>query len=161
MSSFLDFTEEDLTVADKLTFLDKEIVKMQCIDHRENAQNGSLTLKCKVLSGPHEGKQTNIYLNSNDNEASKKVKAQFLKAFWSLEDLKAKNIKLAKLIGRLFTVKSLVKVKEGTGTVFQNWAEFTDVGAGDGTSPPVAAAAGQSTAAASPQPTVVGGTPSF
>ncbi len=139
MQDFFDVSDEDLTIADKLIFQDKEIVKLTCTDLRQNAQNGSLQLKCKVHSGPHQGKETTIYLTSSDNEVSKKIKAQFLKAFWTVEQIKARQADPRKLMGRSFTARSRVQTKE-KGT-YQNWEQFEDLGID-----------GQAQAAQAPQP---------
>lgn len=133
MQDFFDTSEEDLKVEERLRFQHNEIVKLQCIDHRVNAQNGSLQLKCLVLSGPHNGKKTTLFLSSNDNEVSKKIKAQFLKAFWTVDQIKTKQCKPALLVGRFFTAKSKISESKKEGQQpFQNFEEFTDAGAGDG-----------------------------
>lgn len=134
MSDFFDCTEEDLQTSDDLQFKHDEIVKFTCIDVHQNVQYGTLKLKCKVESGDHVGKMYNITLRSGDSDASKKNKGQFLRAFWTQEEIKAKNCKPARLVGRSLTAKSqLSKPREKDGKIFQNWQDFHDLGGGAAT----------------------------
>lgn len=136
MADFFDTDEDTLKVPENLMFNHNEIVKCQCLDTRQNMQTGSFGIKVKVLSGPHAGKQTTIYLNAAKNEASAKVKAQFFTAFWTPEEVKNKQCKPAKLVGRFFTVRSKVSPpKEGQSKSFQNWEDFKDLGTSDGAAP--------------------------
>lgn len=164
MQDFFATTEADATAAAEIRFGDGEIVRMQCLDFNSNAAKGSVTLRCKVLSGPHSGKTTSVFLNGNQNEVSQKIKSQFLLAFWTADEIKSSQCKPAKLIGRVFTVKSKVSVKKGdtspTPATFQNWSEFTDIGAGETGAAPttaplpnVAAAPQQQSAQAVQSPT--------
>lgn len=154
--SFYDVDEQDLNDFEDAQFTDGEVVKFQCIDQRENVTNQSIQIKCKILSSQEPkniGKKTTIFLNSNDNEVSKKIKAQFLKAFWTIDEIKAKQVRPARLVGLAFTAKCRISTKKGEGgkeKTFTNWQEFTKLGLASehgGTAPDAtASAAGAATA---------------
>lgn len=126
---FFDTDANSLNIDPDLEFVDGEIVQILCTDFFENATKGSLTIKGNVLSGPHTGKVAKIYMNNNNNEVSKKLKIQFLKAFWTVEEINGGNVKGARLIGRKFSVKSKVAKKDNK--TYQNWEQFHDLGVGD------------------------------
>lgn len=142
---------EDLDYTADLIFKDKEIVKMQVTDVLENAQSHNVTMKCKVLSGDHAGKEASVFVSAKDNEAAKKRKAQWARCWlqagvWSRDDIIAGRANLKALIGRVFTVRSSTRAdKTDTTKIFQNWEEFRDEGMGapapaTGASPAQAAA---------------------
>jgi hypothetical protein len=162
MSGFAaGLTEESLKIPEKLVFQNNEIVKCQCTDFYDNATENTLNIKVNVLSGPHAGKKTSIFLNSKDNATSQKVKVQFLKAFWTVDEICGKNgkeLKLARLVGRVFTVKSRHGENKDKTKTYQNWEEFTDIGPGESApatseTPPATATAQQAAAVAAGQAT--------
>lgn len=161
MQDFFDVTDDDLVIDEQLYFGDQEIVKFQCIDIRQNAQSGSLQLKCNVLQAPvsheHVGKKATIYMTSKDNEVSKKIKAQFLKAFWTIEQIKSRQANPKALNGRIFTAKSKIQNKDN-GKRYQNWEQFQDLGYGTNEVAPQAQAAPVQSAPAQPVTTASGPT---
>lgn len=124
MSDFFDTDENDLVEHEDLVFGDNEVVKMQVLDHKQIVDKGLLILTVKVHSGPHNGKETSLFIKRGDNPAARKVRVQFLKAFWSENQIKNRDCNPASIMGRFFTVRS--KVRSGNdGRVFQNWEQFT------------------------------------
>lgn len=131
MADFFDTSEDDLKVeSDKLIFEQNEVVRMLCTDYNQNMEKGSLVLRCNILSGPHHGKTTSIYINAGTNDFNKKVRAQFLRAFWTDDQIKNKQCDRRVLINRLFDVKSRVSdpSKNEKGITYQNWEDFQDRG---------------------------------
>lgn len=132
MADFFDTTEAELKTADDLEFNDKEIVKFQLRDFFSDRQTGNLKLNCQVQSGPHTGKDFKLFLSGKDNDASKKRKSSFLHAFWTSQEINAKQCNPAKLMGRFFTAKASVQIRETDKKRFQNFSEFQDLGPGTG-----------------------------
>lgn len=123
--------ESDLNEAQEIQFQHKSVVKFLITDFRENATNGNIILKVTVLSEEHKGAETEIFLTTKDNPASKKRRAQFFNAFinsgvWKKEDLISGAAELKALLGHAITVTS--DLREHQGKSYQNWNDFQDCG---------------------------------
>lgn len=123
--SFFDFSEQDLDLADYF-FTGGEVVEFVCLDFNET-KNKSLVLDCRVLTGEHAGKSKQIWIDSRENNISKKNRVQFGLAFWSKEELIAKTFHPSKLVNRKFSAVA-APTREHEGKTFQNISNFVDIG---------------------------------
>lgn len=143
----VQLNEQDLVEAQELQFPDREVVKFLITDFRENPSNGNIILKVQALTSEHKGQDTEIFITTKDNPASKKRRAQFFNEFiakgvWTKADLLAGTAELKKLLGRVLTAKS--ELRESNGKKYQNWGDLQD----EGLQPQGAAVAGAPGAAA-------------
>lgn len=124
--SFFDFSEADLDLM-PVMFDDNEVVEFVCIDFNEITKTNTLALNCRVLTGKYKGRPHTIFIDSRDNPFSKKIKVQFALAFWTREEILAKDNHPSKLINRKFRAVAQPK-REHEGKTYQSITQFTDLG---------------------------------
>lgn len=125
-------SDEVLNADESLIFPEKSFIEFTCIDAKENAKNGDLILDCQVNSGEHSGKRHSIFISDRDHEIARKQKAQFLKAFWSIDQLKSGNISPADLVATEFTARAgKARTPEGSDMTFQGFTNFSKLSTGN------------------------------
>lgn len=125
--SFFNISQSDLESVQKIVFMAKEVVEFVILDYSENAQNGSLILNTKVLTGEHVGRNFTLFIENRDHEISKRNRIQFALAFWTAEELKSGSVNPAKLVNRKFSAQALAS-REHNGQVYQNFSGWKDLG---------------------------------
>ena len=110
-------------------YFDKgEIVKFLCTSANLSRDGRTIILGCKVLSGSYVGNLHDIFMSNRDHPVAKKLFSQFLKTFWTDDELErtikeGADLNISKLVGKEFTAKS-GEVREHEGKKFQGFAQF-------------------------------------
>lgn len=124
----LGIQPDDLLEAEKFIFEKGEEVKFICLDTYDNVTKESIMLKCKILSGEHEGKLYNLYLSKKRTfpHFIKKLR-NFALAFYTREELKSGDQPLSRLYMRIFTAVA-EEPREYKGSWFQDFGKWFDLG---------------------------------
>lgn len=125
--SFFEFSESNFDVTESPIWDAKDVVRFLITDFSENAANGTLAVRCKILNTKHEGRTFTHWIRNDDNEASQKQRVQFSLAFWTKEELLDKTAQPSKLIGRCFTAQAL-QAREYNGKWYQSFIGWKDEG---------------------------------
>jgi len=97
------FSQEDFDASIPIIFKAKETIEFGCKDVKENTDKDSITMTCKILSGEFKDRDYRITINDGNNDFARERKVQFALEFWTAEELKSNNFKLARLIGKRFS----------------------------------------------------------
>jgi hypothetical protein len=134
--SFFNVTEQDLDLI-PIVFNAKEVVEFVCLDFNE-MKNNTLVMNCRVLSGDHAGKRHSIFIDSRENSFAKKLRVQFLLAFWTKDELQTQTFHPSKLMNRKFSAVAQ-EPREYEGKIYQSMTGFHDLGVYEGTEASVGA----------------------
>jgi hypothetical protein len=109
-------------------FQAKQVIELMCTGLFENPNTGNLIIKSKVLNTEHSGKDYTVFIRGNpERMPEKKIKANFLKAFWTTDELMTKKAQLSKIVGRKYSVTASAP-REYKGQMYQNVDGFVDLG---------------------------------
>lgn len=128
--SFFNVTKQDLDLI-PIVFNAKEVIEFVCLDFNEMKTN-TLVLNCQVLTGEHAGKRHAVFIDSRENSFAKKLRVQFLLAFWTKEELQTQTFHPSKLMNRKFSAVAQ-EPREYEGKLYQNISGFHDLGVYEGT----------------------------
>jgi hypothetical protein len=127
----LNVSKEDLGLLEHPVFEAKEVVEFVCLEAEENAQWGTLSLKCKIQSGKFKGRRYSIRVDLKaDREIARIRRARFALAFWKPEEIASGTVNPARLVGRRFTAMAQ-QAREWNGKTLQDMDFFKDLGATD------------------------------
>ena len=122
MDSFWTFTEEQLSIPEKLTFIAKEPVSMMVMDFRRNeGEKPNFVMTCRVLTGEHKDKIFKMYMYK-----SSRGTVEFMLMYATKDVLKSGTFQGSTLIGKKFTCIPDV-LKEFNGKMYQNFNVYAKI----------------------------------
>jgi hypothetical protein len=128
------FTQEDLNKTERPIFTQGQVVELLILRIKEKQENDQLIVTCEVKNTEFKGAEYTLFLSKRNDFATKQW-MNFLKAFWTMDELKAaaaanaagekSGLSLTQLIGRTMEAKAgKVTTSEKNGQLYQDLGSF-------------------------------------
>lgn len=128
-SDLFDLTEADLTVPERLQFPKNELIEGTVIDCYAIDKIGAVKLEVLLNNTDHAGKCHEVLVNKPKvidgkmNPTAKRMWTEFLLAFWSREQILARQVDMASPVGKKISYRA-GELREYNGKQYQGFMTF-------------------------------------